>query len=57
MQNFRVEKLEELLAKLREEGVQVIGEMESYDYGNFGWILDLEGNKIELWEPMDETVL
>jgi len=57
MQNFRVEKLEELLAKLKEEGVQVIGEMESYDYGNFGWILDLEGNKIELWEPMDETVL
>ncbi|MBA9073525.1 D-3-phosphoglycerate dehydrogenase [Flavobacterium gossypii] len=57
MQNFRVEKLQELLAKLKEEGVQVIGEMESYDYGNFGWILDLEGNKIELWEPMDETVL
>lgn len=57
MQNFRVEKLEELLAKLKEEGVQVIGEMESYDYGNFGWIFDLEGNKIELWEPMDETVL
>jgi len=57
MQNFRVEKLEELLAKLKEEGVQVIGEMESYNYGNFGWILDLEGNKIELWEPMDETVL
>jgi D-3-phosphoglycerate dehydrogenase len=57
MQNFRVEKLDQLLAKLKEEGVQVIGEMESYDYGNFGWILDLEGNKIELWEPMDETVL
>lgn len=57
MQNFRVEKLEELLAKLKEEGVQVIGEMESYDYGNFGWILDLEGNKIELWEPMDEAIL
>lgn len=57
MQNFRVEKLQELLAKLKEEGVQVIGEMESYDYGNFGWILDLEGNKIELWEPMDEAIL
>jgi predicted enzyme related to lactoylglutathione lyase len=28
-----------------------VGEMESYDYGNFGWILDPDGNKIELWEP------
>lgn len=57
MQNFRVEDLEGLLAKLKEEGVQVIGDMESYDYGNFGWILDLEGNKIELWEPVDKAFL
>lgn len=57
MQNFRVENLEGLLAKLKEEGIQVIGDMESYDYGNFGWILDLEGNKIELWEPVDKAFL
>ena len=57
MQNFRVENLEELLATLKQEGVQIIGEMESYDYGKFGWILDIEGNKIELWEPVDKVFL
>lgn len=51
MMNYRVENLEELLKVLKEEGVTVVGEMERYDYGNFGWILDPEGNKIELWEP------
>lgn len=51
MMNFRVDNLEALLALLKEEGVTIVGEMESYDYGNFGWILDPEGNKIELWEP------
>ena len=57
MMNFRVENLRELLAALREEGVQVVGEIEEYDYGKFGWILDLEGNKIELWEPVDSAFL
>lgn len=57
MQNFRVENLEELLVTLKQEGVQIIGEMESYDYGKFGWILDIEGNKIELWEPVDKVFL
>jgi len=51
MMNYRVDNLEELLKVLKEEGVTVVGEMESYDYGNFGWILDPDGNKIELWEP------
>jgi predicted enzyme related to lactoylglutathione lyase len=51
MMNYRVENLEELLKLLKEEGVTVVGEMECYDYGNFGWILDPDGNKIELWEP------
>jgi predicted enzyme related to lactoylglutathione lyase len=55
MQNFRVHNLEKLLKKLRDEGVTIIGDMESYDYGKFGWILDLEGNKIELWEPNDKA--
>ncbi|RZS99038.1 VOC family protein [Aquimarina brevivitae] len=51
MMNFRVENLEKLIAVLKEEGVIIVGEIESYEYGKFGWILDPEGNKIELWEP------
>ena len=54
MFNYRVENLEKLLEVLKEEGVTVIGEIESYEYGKFGWIMDPEGNKIELWEPIDE---
>ncbi|MEW5677480.1 VOC family protein [Flavobacterium enshiense] len=57
MMNFRVENLEELLKVLKEEGVTIVGEMETYEYGKFGWILDPEGNKIELWEPIDEPLL
>jgi predicted enzyme related to lactoylglutathione lyase len=57
MMNYRVENLEELLKVLKEEGVTIVGEMETYDYGKFGWILDPDGNKIELWEPADETLL
>lgn len=55
MFNFRVENLLELLKLLKEEGVTVVGEVEEYSYGKFGWILDPEGNKIELWEPMDSA--
>ncbi|WP_435579400.1 VOC family protein [Gilvibacter sp.] len=57
MMNFRVADLEGLLKTLKEEGVTVVGEMETYDYGKFGWILDNEGNKIELWEPIDSAFL
>jgi len=57
MQNFRVENLEKLLEKLKQEGVTIIGDMETYDYGKFGWILDPEGNKIELWEAIDKAFL
>ncbi|HLA54831.1 MAG TPA: D-2-hydroxyacid dehydrogenase family protein [Flavobacterium sp.] len=57
MQNFRVENLESLLEKLQREGVVIVGEMQSFDYGKFGWILDPEGNKIELWEPNDSAFL
>jgi D-3-phosphoglycerate dehydrogenase len=38
---------------LRAEGVHVFSEREDGDYGKFGWILDIEGNKIELWEPVE----
>ena len=55
MINFRVANLVELLKVLKEEGVTVVGEIEEYDYGKFEWIIDLEGNKIELWEPIDKV--
>ncbi len=51
MINFQVENLEELLAALKREGVDVDPRVESYDYSKFGWIIDPEGNRIELWEP------
>ena len=51
MINYRVENLVELLDVLRQEGVQVEDKIEEYEYGKFGWIIDPEGNKIELWEP------
>jgi predicted enzyme related to lactoylglutathione lyase len=57
MMNYRVENLEELLEVLKAEGVTIVGEMQTYAYGKFGWILDPDGNKIELWEPLDETIL
>ncbi len=53
MVNYRVENLEKLLDVLKEEGVQIIGEIETFDYGKFAHIIDIEGNKIELWEPID----
>ncbi len=50
MMNLRVEGLKELLAKLRSEGVSVDEKYEETEYGNFGWIMDPDGNRIELWE-------
>ncbi len=57
MFNYRVENLVELIKTLKEEGITVVGEIEEYDYGKFGWILDNDGNKIELWEPKDVAFL
>jgi len=57
MFNYRVENLKELLEELKAEGVTVIDKIEEYSYGKFGWIIDLDGNKIELWEPNDEAFL
>lgn len=51
MQNLRVENLDRLLEQLKSEGVTLVGEPQAYDYGKFGWILDPDGNKIELWQP------
>ena len=55
MFNYRVENLEELLIQLKEEGVTIVGEIQEFDYGKFGWVLDNDGNKIELWEPIDKA--
>jgi predicted enzyme related to lactoylglutathione lyase len=52
MVNFRVANLEELIRALKDEGVQVVGEIKQEENGKFAWILDPEGNKIELWEPV-----
>ena len=51
MINFRVADLDALLAALRAEGCNVIEKTENSDFGKFGWVMDPEGNKIELWEP------
>ena len=52
MINYRVRHLDALLAKLELEGVQQVGEVEEYWYGRFAWIVDGEGNRVELWEPV-----
>lgn len=53
MFNYRVADLETLIKTLRDEGVTIVGDMQTYEYGKFAWILDNENNKIELWEPID----
>lgn len=50
MINYRVEDLHALLAVLRAEGVQVEDKVDESEYGKFGWIIDPEGNKLELWQ-------
>jgi len=57
MVNYRVENLDALLDQLRKEGVTSVGEVEEYEYGKFGWILDPEGNKIELWEAVNDKLV
>jgi predicted enzyme related to lactoylglutathione lyase len=54
MINLRVDNLDELLDVLKSEGVETVGKPEYYDYGKFGRIIDPEGNKIELWEPLEK---
>jgi predicted enzyme related to lactoylglutathione lyase len=55
MINYRVENLEALLRQLKTEGVTITDTIETFDYGKFVHIVDIEGNKIELWEPNDEV--
>lgn len=51
MINYRVHDLDALLAQLRSEGVEVDEKTEKSEFGYFGWAMDPEGNRIELWEP------
>jgi predicted enzyme related to lactoylglutathione lyase len=52
MINYGVDNLDEMIAQLRAGGVEIIQGPESHENGKFAWIMDLEGNKVELWEPM-----
>ncbi len=56
MINYRVENMEELVAELKANGVTVLDEIEGSEYGKFVHIMDPEGNKIQLWEAVDETI-
>jgi len=51
MINYRVDNLSNLLIELKQEGIDSVGDMVDDEYGKFAWILDPDGNKIELWEP------
>lgn len=51
MVNFRVADLDALLAALRAEGCNVVDRTDSSEQGKFGWVMDPEGNKVELWQP------
>jgi predicted enzyme related to lactoylglutathione lyase len=51
MMNFRVDDMDALLTALGNEGVEIDPKRDDYDYGRFAWIVDPEGNRIELWQP------
>ncbi len=53
MINYRVTDLEALIIELKKENITIVDTMQTYDYGKFVHIMDMEGNKIELWEPID----
>lgn len=56
MVNYRVQHIDELVKKLKENGVTIVDDIQSYDYGKFVHIMDPDGNKIELWEPVDSVL-
>ena len=55
MVNYRVQNIEGLVEKLRQNGVTILDTIETYDYGKFIHIMDADGNKLELWEPVDSV--
>ena len=52
MINYRVDDMDALLAQLRAASIEIVGGPESHENGKFAWIMDPDGNKVELWEPM-----
>ncbi|HEU4386645.1 MAG TPA: VOC family protein [Blastocatellia bacterium] len=52
MINYRVDNMSEMIEQLRRDGVEIVGGPESAENGKFAWIMDPDGNKVELWEPM-----
>ncbi|MDX9941590.1 MAG: VOC family protein [Bacteroidales bacterium] len=56
MINYRVQNLEGLIRNLEENGAMVVGEIETYPYGKFAYVMDPDGQKIELWEPIDSVL-
>jgi len=54
MINYRVEDLDAVLEALRAEGCEVLEKKDDSEYGKFGWVMDPEGNKVELWQPPAE---
>ena len=52
MINYRVDDMDALLAQLRAAGIEMVGGPESHENGKFAWIMDPDGNKVELWQPM-----
>jgi len=52
MMNYRVDDLVALVSALREEGVEILGDVEQHENGKFAWIADPDGRKVELWEPV-----
>lgn len=55
MINYRVQNIDGLVEELKKKGVKILDEIEAFDYGKFVHILDADGNKIELWEPIDSV--
>ena len=55
MVNYRVEDLDAVIAALKSEGCNVLDKIVDSDYGKFGWVIDPEGNKVELWQPPAES--
>ena len=57
MVNYRVDDLDAMLAQLRAAGAEVDEKVEEQEFGRFGWAVDPEGNRFELWQPLESRVL
>jgi predicted enzyme related to lactoylglutathione lyase len=56
MINYRVQNMEGLVKRLRENGVTILDDIQTFEYGKFIHLMDAEGNKIELWEPVEQEI-